>query len=314
MNLRSEVGQVAWVGRRYASTRRLRLQRDVIRAMDLPVLPRRRRVAGEVWAVGIVRDEADVVGLVLDHTLSQGIDHVLIADNGSRDGTRELLGDLAARDPRVHVADDRLMAHHQSEKVTWLAHQAWRSGADWILPIDGDEFWFAEGQSVAERLRASTKGIVHAHFHHMVPTSGSAAEPEGWTFLLDSTPGNPGKVAARAHPLLEVHAGNHAASRVGGEEVGLFIAHAVYRGPAQVARKVRQGQRATVAAGRSAVPAQHWQLASQLDDDAIAHVWSRMVGGEPEPGIAWAAAGPMVQVRPVAWSTWDPQAQIPRPT
>ena len=77
------------------------------------------------------------------------------APSSSRWSTREFLLNLASRDPRIHVALDEEPAYHQSEKMTWLAHCAWRAGADWIVPFDADEFWFAPGRSVAEALRAS---------------------------------------------------------------------------------------------------------------------------------------------------------------
>jgi hypothetical protein len=64
-------------------------------AIPLPRLPRSRR-AGTVWAISMARNEIDVLALVLDHLEAQGVDHVLVSDNGSTDGTLELLQDRAA--------------------------------------------------------------------------------------------------------------------------------------------------------------------------------------------------------------------------
>src|SRR6185503_20432428 len=48
----------------------------------------------------VVRDEADIVGHALDTAL-EWADDVHVLDNGSGDGTWELLQDYASREPRV---------------------------------------------------------------------------------------------------------------------------------------------------------------------------------------------------------------------
>ena len=306
--VRRELGQASWSLRRYPA-RRMVLQARVARRITIPDLPRERRRRGAVWAVGVVRDEKDVLGQSLDHLLAQGIDHVLVADNLSSDGTRELLEQRAIDDPRIHVAVDVDPAHHQSEKVTYLANVAWRHGADWVLPFDADEFFFAVDRSVADLLRGESKAVVSADFHHMVPTSGTAVINAATSFLLDSTPAFPGKVAARTHPLLEIIPGNHAATRVGGVTRGLHIAHALYRSPEQLARKFRGGMKAA-AASSSTVPGTHWVKGGQLSDSEIAGVWANISRGLPEPRIDYLASGPMVDVSPLSWTSWDPDGVV----
>ena len=283
----------------------------MIRRMTLPRLPGRPRQAGEVWGVSVVRDELDVLPLVIDHLLRQGVSRLLIADNRSVDGTREFLLDLAARDPRVHVALDEEPAHHQSEKMTWLAHRAWRAGADWIVPFDADEFWFAPGRPLAEALRATDAGIVHAHFHHMVPVDPGPADLLAAEFILDATPAPTGKVALRSHPLAEIHPGNHAASRVGGESVGLAIAHAQYRSPTQVARKMRQGHAAAQLTGEDlSWFSPHWASGAALSDPEILQVWNHISHGLADARIDYRAVGPMLRLRPLTWPTWDPDGVV----
>ncbi|MBM6404305.1 glycosyltransferase family 2 protein [Phycicoccus sp. CSK15P-2] len=305
---RESLGQVSWTARRYPPSR-IRVQAEVVRRMDLPRLPS-RRTAGPTWAVGVVRDEADVIEVTVRHLLGQDVEHVLLADNGSRDGTLELLQDLAAGDPRVLVAHDRHPAHHQAEKVTYLAHLAWRHGARWVVPVDADELHFAQGRTVGAFLATQDVGVVRARFHHMVLTEPGVPLTAGSEFVLDSTPSDPGKVVARSHPLLEIGPGNHTAARVGGVADGLFIAHAIYRSPEQLARKVRQGFDA-IMAGTGRWAGTHWEKGARLDDDQVADAWRNLAAGRPEPRLDFAAAGPMVRVAPLAWRTWDPEGQVP---
>lgn len=310
--MRSELGQLSWVAKNYASADRVRRQVGVVRRMHLPDLPRGRRGEGAVWAVTVVRDEVDVIGATIEHLLRQGIDHVIVADSGSVDGTVDLLTDMSAREPRLHLALDDQRAHHQSEKITWLAHVAWRHGADWVVPFDADEWHFAEGATVATWLRGQNATVVHASFHHMVATTPTRNVDLETEFLLDATSDSPGKVVARSHPLLEVIPGNHGVSRVGPQVRGLHIAHAIYRSPTQVARKFRQGM-AAAAAGRGTWPGEHWVKGSALADTEVTEVWAAISAGKPEPRINFAAAGPMVHVRPLSWPTWDPDGVVVSP-
>ena len=71
----------------------------------------------------MVRDEADIIVSVVEHMLSQ-VDFVIVADNNSVDGTRELLDELA-----VTVVDDPDPAYLQSKKMTARLQAASSSGA-----------------------------------------------------------------------------------------------------------------------------------------------------------------------------------------
>jgi hypothetical protein len=265
----------------------------------------------------MVRDEVDILDATLDHLFSQGVDHLLVSDNRSVDGTLELLRQRAARDRRLHLAIDREPAYYQGEKMSRLVRAASRAGADWVIPFDADEFWFARDETVAAYLRriameSPDAGIVSAAFHHMVPVSDAPHDWPETEFVLDSTPAVPGKVAVRGHVLAGVHVGNHFAMRVGSRHTGLFIAHAVFRSPEQVARKVRQGAAAVMLTDPGDEIAPYWRAGSALDDAGILRVWERMRQGLPEPQFGVPAIGPMHRVRPIQWERWrlfDPPAR-----
>ncbi|MFV0452561.1 MAG: glycosyltransferase [Propioniciclava sp.] len=307
--LRSHLGQLSWSVRSFGSPSRLARLTRVVRAMQWPDLP---AAPGSIWGVTMVRDEQDIIAATIGHLFDQGVDHVLVADNRSTDATGAILRRLAAADPRVHVAYDAEPGYYQSEKMTVLAHAAWRSGAAWIIPFDADEFWFARGRKLAEHLRdlPAEVGVVKAAFHNMVKEDPDA-ELAGASFRMDPVPHRPGKVAFAAHRLAVVSAGNHGVARVGALTDGLFIAHAAYRGPGQVARKLRQGAAAVMLTRPGDTIARHWRSGGSLSDESIAEVWSRIAAGGSDDRIGWHVAGTPVAVRPLDWPTWDPEGQIP---
>jgi hypothetical protein len=260
----------------------------------------------------MVRDEVDVVGFSVQHLLRQGVDHVLLVDHGSVDGTAEVLRELARTDPRVHVGTQTEPTFLQSETVTLLARRAWAAGADWVIPFDADELWFAEGTTLSAYLSAEPAEVVIARFHHMVPVRPITSLDEDVPFLLDATPSFPCKAALRSHPLAIVIPGNHDVVRVGARVERLHVAHAQYRSPAQVARKLRQGAAGVAGTGFAHVIGEHWRDGSRLDDDVIDEVWAVISRGRPDERIHFLAAGPMVEVRPWAWPHWDPDGAVPR--
>lgn len=89
----------------------------------------------------MVRDEVDIVGAMLDHHLRQGVDVIIVTDNGSVDGTYELLQGYAERGV-VDLRSDPVHQKQQGVTVTRMAREAKTvHGADWVINADADEFW-----------------------------------------------------------------------------------------------------------------------------------------------------------------------------
>ena len=96
-----------------------------------------------IFAVMMVRNERDILPVNLRYHLESGIDHILVADNGSTDGTAAILEEFATTN-RVHVFA-RPGPFRQADTTTELAREAFLRGARWVLPIDADEFWHVPG-------------------------------------------------------------------------------------------------------------------------------------------------------------------------
>jgi hypothetical protein len=123
-------------------------------------------LTGRIVAIMVVRNEADLLPVNIRYHAAQGVTEFRIVDNGSSDATTRLLRELSRRFRILWSRDDG--PYHQSEMVTGLAREACQAGADWIVPIDADEFWSAGHRRLAQALEASTADAIEARVVNFV--------------------------------------------------------------------------------------------------------------------------------------------------
>jgi hypothetical protein len=114
----------------------------------------------KVVGLYLVRNEVDLVEVNLLHHFATAIDEAIVIDNGSTDGTLEKLTALADSMP-IQLASEP-GPYDQSNRVTRMARLAVQNGADWLLPIDADEFWVGIGttlRSILECLPSDVSGV-----------------------------------------------------------------------------------------------------------------------------------------------------------
>ena len=114
----------------------------------------------QVHGLLVARNEADIIRTNVLYHLSLGLDRLLVVDNGSSDGTDRVLRELG-KDPRVRWTRDEGLFYH-GQIATELAREAYREGADWVVPIDADEFWHAPGGNFRGVLEESEAGALRA--------------------------------------------------------------------------------------------------------------------------------------------------------
>lgn len=241
-----------------------------------------------VAAVLLVKDELDIVEFTLRHLAGQ-VDEIIVSDNGSTDGTRELLDELYRHGVVAEVLDDPVAGYWQSVKVSALADLARERGHDWVLPVDADEMWVTEPNErpIREHLLSLSPDVqaCKARLFHYLPTAQDPSETVapspfrriGWRLAeASSLP----KMAARLVSGLVIEAGNHSVKIDGAwprlVAGGLRVNHYSWRSPEQYARKIRNGARAYAATDLPEDVGPHWRMwgdpeAPGLEASAAAH-------------------------------------------
>ena len=200
----------------------------------------------------LVRDEEDIIAANLHYHLSRGIDHIIVTDNRSVDGTREILEEFA-RAGGITLLDERGDDFSQYRWVTRMARMAARMGADWIINNDADEIWWPfEGdlKNVFEMVPPDCGSLI-VERTNALPLRALGGHPFEQMLFREVTSVNglgrplPGKMAHRGVGDVEVHQGNHLVSSPSlGRSMnarGMIIRHFPYRSYAQYERKIANG-------------------------------------------------------------------------
>lgn len=223
-----------------------------------------------VAGVSMVKDEADVIEGCLRHMAGE-VDWLLVADNGSTDGTREIL-DKLSRELQLVVVDDPDPAYYQSAKMTALADKAYAEGARWIVPFDADEVWTAPTR-LADYLTSLEpwQTVCSAILHNHLRTAVDPPDPDPFRSMVWRGGGSPlPKVAVRWEPGCVIEQGNHGAQHPRGANdylPTLTVCHFPARSAEQFTRKSLNGAAAYAATdGLPEDMGAHWRSYGQLVD------------------------------------------------
>jgi len=95
----------------------------------------------------LVRDEADIIKYNLDHHFNFGVDKIMVMDNGSVDGTRDIITQYGKD---IIIIDNPVQDYRQSEWVTGMNVKAKELGAKYIINADADEFFFNRSKNLKD--------------------------------------------------------------------------------------------------------------------------------------------------------------------
>lgn len=123
----------------------------------------------------LVRDEADIIEPVIRFHAAHGVDHFIVTDNGSVDGTREILSSLQS-DLSLEIIDEPSNNYDQDLWMNRMALQLQSSGEyDWLIHNDADEFWMPNRGTLKEAIqqtlskgRAGETGVLVCDRYNML--------------------------------------------------------------------------------------------------------------------------------------------------
>lgn len=231
-----------------------------------------------IVGVSLVKDEADILPSMIRHMLSEGVHHLIVADNNSTDGTTDHLHDFIRNGAPLTYVHDPDPAYRQADKMNRLVHRAGRMGATWIVPWDADEWWFSPHGRLAEVLTPDIEPVQWVEGYYHVPHPDDPDDPDPTKRMTHRRQGRDcpqSKVCFRYHPKASIHPGNHNVERPGSRGLGrVAFREFQYRSYEHFVRKVRNGKAAYDAApDLHPELGIHWRRLGALSDEELEAEW-----------------------------------------
>ena len=179
----------------------------------------------------LIKDEADIIAQNIHVHAELGVDSFVVMDNGSTDGTTEIIRELGKTYP-ITLIERPTLDYQQSNWKTEMARIARKKyGADWTIANDADEFWIPRHGNLKTPL-TSTGSVIYCErrnilygwdaFEQAAPfftqnhtvnfpiltQKGIGVETDKRSAMLGKISG---KVMVRSLGLLRVKGGNHRA-------------------------------------------------------------------------------------------------------
>ncbi len=215
-------------------------------------------------AVTRVLNEADVVETFVRHTAAH-VDHHILLDNGSLDGTPDILLQLKAEGFNITLLKTSVPFHNEEKSNEFMFRSAVvKHGADWVSFLDADEFidikqTGADFPSILDQVKSDIP-CVRVFMANYVATNTDEAFERLVTnrIRFRRAVSNVPKVILRASLLnrdVRIGNGNHGAYVDGGracpwhDEHSLHLAHFPERSKPQAIAKYARGWARALAAG-----------------------------------------------------------------
>jgi glycosyl transferase family 2 len=170
-----------------------------------------------------VRDEADIISDNLRFHHAMGVDFFVVTDNGSVDGTSEILDRYVAAG-LAHVIQEPTSGLRSNE-MGWTTRMARLAaseyGADWVFNNDADEFWWP----ISGTIKDSLESIPEQYGGVVSPRAEYVARPDGPGSFADrlvvreARSNLQPKVAHRGDPDVVVLANTHEVASAGGGDL-----------------------------------------------------------------------------------------------
>ncbi len=133
----------------------------------------------KIVAVTRVKNELDIIEAFIRHH-ARHVDKIIVLDHGSSDGTETILQGLQREGLPLVLLRELSIGYDQSRSITRLARMAVNQfGADWIVPLDADEFVEPpEGMSLGALLASKGSQVLRVGWSNFVWRPGDAQKAE----------------------------------------------------------------------------------------------------------------------------------------
>jgi hypothetical protein len=260
-----------------------------------------------VVAVSMVKNEADIVEAFCRHTAAFA-DHHLIFDHASTDGTPFLLRRLQRDGLPLTLFTDNHVEVWQARRTTELMRRAVRDfAADWVVPLDADEFPQAAGASTFRNLLAAAppgrvlRYPLTNYAPHPADDPAEANPVRRLRHRLAAPPDTVKVIVPRSlavSPAAALGEGNHLAALNGTElpadPFDAWLAHFPTRTPAQTLVKVVQWELQRRAGGHPpGMLGQYRAILARVAGNPGATLrdpYFYLRGADPAPAAYWGGA------------------------
>jgi len=207
----------------------------------------------------LVRDEVDIIRQNILYHLNQGVDFVIATDNGSKDGTKEILHEFVNQKVLKYIYESEY-SHSQSKWVTQMLDIAREEfAADLVINSDADEFWWPKKgnlKSVLDNVRPNN-AVLYVQRNDFMPVKDQTKSIFERMIIRDTSGLNgigrplPPKIITRPIEGFTISAGNHDVENFSmfrrykkAKFENIEILHFPMRSYAQFAKKIEQGAQA----------------------------------------------------------------------
>lgn len=256
-------------------------------------------------SISVVKNEADVIEAMVRHNV-QFLDHMTFVDNGSIDGTTEIL--LALRDEGLPLAveQDDSLGHTQTAIVNRFVNSAACDRSAFVFLLDADEF-IASDPAAFRVLIRSCPASFSMEWKTYVPTPrDDPRDSNVITRITHARRREPARsfsfkavLSPQDQGAFKIAAGNHSIQGLTLQNCpSIRLAHFPVRSPEQIATKALLGAWNVQLRGRRGQEAAQWfqiaagiranglPTAARLQDIAASYAIDRPIRIQPDPLIS----------------------------
>ncbi|MCI6823391.1 MAG: glycosyltransferase family 2 protein [Bacteroidales bacterium] len=241
----------------------------------------------------LVKNEEQMLAQQIEFHHALGVDHFIVTDNNSTDGTPDIIRRYQDKGWVVDVIEEHATDYEQKAWVDRMVELARaKHHADWIINADADEFWLPACGSFPELLKATRANVLAGELHSVLPEEGKPWQE--WTKLVRYVDDFEAyglsrfsmferqnkKVLHRSRGYLQISMGNHKVSMLPHMErrADITIFHFNVRGREQFMQKmINGGKQLEQHKGRHG--GRHWRYFYKLyKEGKLAEEYDRVVG------------------------------------